>query len=124
MPVGCNARLRALLTAYAGQPLPAASEPLSPRPTPRVSNPDEPASRSPASYLWAALLARIYACFLLVCPNCGHAMELTAFVTEPPRVAPARGPPDESLAFDQSPRHDPSVPEPAPEYEFDQRLTW
>ena len=44
--------------------------------------------------------------------------------TEPPRVAPARGPPDESLAFDQSPRHDPSVPEPAPEYEFDQRLTW
>ena len=61
MPVGCNARLRALLTAYAGQPLPAASEPLSPRPTPRVSNPDEPASRSPASYLWAALLARISA---------------------------------------------------------------
>ena len=49
VPVGCNARLRALLTAYAGQPLPAASEPLSPRPTPRVSNPDEPASRSPAS---------------------------------------------------------------------------
>ena len=45
----CLKALRALLTAYAGQPLPAASEPLSPRPTPRVSNPDEPASRSPAS---------------------------------------------------------------------------
>ena len=81
-----------------------------------------------------------YDCFPLVCPNFGRDMELITFVTEPgsikpilehlglptepPRVAPARGPPDQSLDFDQSPRYDPSVPESAPEYEFDQRGTW
>ncbi len=44
--------------------------------------------------------------------------------TEPPRVAPARGPPEQSFDFDQRPRHDPSAPEPMPEYEFDQRVNW
>ena len=56
-----NARLRALVTAYAGQPLPNALEPETPHPTQRASSADEPARRSPASYLWAALLARISA---------------------------------------------------------------
>ncbi len=44
--------------------------------------------------------------------------------TEPPRVAPARGPPEQSFDFDQRPRHDPSAPEPMPEYELDQRVSW
>jgi hypothetical protein len=67
-------------------------------------------------------------------------MELIAFVTEPssvkailghlglpieaPRVAPARGPPDDSPGLDQSSHVDPSTPDPVPEYEFDQRLSW
>ena len=57
-----NARLRALVTAHAGRPLPGALEPPSPRPAPRPSTTaDEPTRRSPASYLWVALLARISA---------------------------------------------------------------
>ncbi len=67
-------------------------------------------------------------------------MELIAFVTEPssvkailghlglpieaPRVAPARGPPDDSTGLDQSSHVDPSTPDPAPEYEFGQRVSW
>ena len=44
--------------------------------------------------------------------------------TEPPRVAPARRPPEQSFDFDQRPRHDLSTPEPMPEYELDQRVSW
>ncbi len=60
--------------------------------------------------------------------------------TEPPRVAPARAPPEQSFDFDQRPRHDPSAPEPMPdesrdgrgrakqdaraEYELEQRVSW
>jgi hypothetical protein len=123
-----NARLRAL-------------EPPGPRPGHRPSTiADEPTTRSPASYLWAALLARIYDCFPLVCPKCGRAMELIAFVTEPasvkpileylglptepPRVAPARGPPHTDDNMDQRPLFDTTAPEPDPGFEFDQRVSW
>ncbi len=33
-------------------------------------------SRSPASYLWAALIARIYEVFRLICPHCGGTMRI------------------------------------------------
>ncbi len=65
--------------------------------------------RSPARYLWAMLLARIYEAAPLACPRCGADMRIIAFVTDgvsvrrilthigeptdPPRIAPARGPP-------------------------------
>ena len=49
------------MTAYAGQPLPSALEPETPHPAHRASSADEALARSPASYLWAALLARIIA---------------------------------------------------------------
>ena len=42
----------------------------------------------------------------------------------PPRVAPARGPPESAARFDQSPAFDPSAAEPAPAFEFDQTLSW
>ncbi len=83
MPVGCNARLRALVTAYAGQPLPSALEPETPHPAHRASSADTAPPRPPGSYLWAALLARIYECFPLLCPRCGNEMRLIAFITEP-----------------------------------------
>ena len=84
-----NVWLRALVTAYAGQPLPGALEPPGPRPAHRPSTTaDEPTRRSPASYLWAALLARIYDCFPLVCPKCGNNMALVAFIIEPAAVKP------------------------------------
>ena len=65
--------------------------------------------RSPAHYLWAVLIARTYEVFPLLCPLSGGQMRLIAFVTEgtqigkildhigvdsePPHIAPARGPP-------------------------------
>jgi hypothetical protein len=60
-------------------------------------------------YLWAMLLARIYEAFPLSCPICQAQMRIIAFINEagdvrkilehigessqPPRIAPARGPP-------------------------------
>jgi hypothetical protein len=74
-------------------------------PTPEPATP----KRSPAHYLWAVLIARIYEVFPLLCPMCGGQMRLIAFITEgmqirrildhigvdsqPPHIAPARGPP-------------------------------
>ena len=68
-----------------------------------------PLKRSPAHYLWAVLIARIYEVFPLLCPMCGGQMRLIAFITEgaqirkilehigearePPHISPARGPP-------------------------------
>ena len=68
-----------------------------------------PPKRSPAHYLWAVLIARIYEVFPLLCPKCGGQMRLIAFIThsadirqilehigvdsEPPHISPARGPP-------------------------------
>jgi len=37
---------------------------------------------SPAHYLWAVLIARIYEVFPLLCPQCGGQMRLIAFITE------------------------------------------
>jgi len=102
---------------------------------------------------WAQLLARIYEVFPLRCPECGATMRILAFLTDPgptgailrhldlphtpPRLAPARGPPQPALDldvdpvipdhdpvptddFDQTPAFDPADPEPAPELDFDQ----
>jgi hypothetical protein len=38
--------------------------------------------RSPARYLWAMLLARLFESLPLVCPNCGADMRIIAFVTD------------------------------------------
>jgi hypothetical protein len=80
-----------------GNALPPAPEPAA---SPR---------RSPAHYLWAVLIARIYEVFPLLCPICGGQMRLIGLIThsadirqilehigvdsEPPRIAPARGQP-------------------------------
>ena len=65
--------------------------------------------------MWALLLARIYGAFPLLCPHCGGAMRIIAFITatvaireilghlgEPtsaPRLAKARGPPLNSIRW-------------------------
>ena len=75
------------------------------QPEPQV----KPTPRPPAHYLWAALIARIYEVFALICPHCGGAMRIIAFITfsadihkildhigvhsQAPRITPARGPP-------------------------------
>ena len=64
--------------------------------------------KRPAHYLWAVLIARIYEVFPLVCAICGAQVRIIAFIThsagmrqilnhisvesEPPPIAPARGP--------------------------------
>jgi hypothetical protein len=70
--------------------------------------------RRASHYLWAMLLARIYEAFPLNCPICQAQMQIIAFINEtgdvrkilehigessqPPRIAPARGPPLWELA--------------------------
>ena len=104
---------------------------------------DEPAHRKAARYAWALLLARIYEVLPLICPRCGGAMRIIAFITEgpvirkildhlgeptsAPTLAPARGPPLWEMLADRNDREaqaiDPQA-QPAPDYEFDQRVAW
>ena len=93
------------------------------------------------------LIARIYAAFPLTCPQCGTQMDIVAFITQaspvqqilnhigepaqPPRIAPARGPPqweeddsgavfldEERFAGDPLAQPEPE-PEPEPDFEYD-----
>jgi hypothetical protein len=75
---------------------------------------------------WALLLARIYDVLPLVCPRCGQAMKILAFVTEsasvrrilehageavrPPPLAPSRAPPQGELAWGQADDFDQRTP--------------
>jgi hypothetical protein len=85
------------------------------------------------------LLARIYAVFPLRCSLCGAEMRIIAFITDPstvrdilahlgepitpPAVAPTRGPPLWQMPPAAQREIDPQA-QPAPKYEFDQRVTW
>jgi len=109
-------------------------------------DPPQAIGRSPARYLWAMVLARIYEAFPLTCPKCGAEMRIIAFMTEaldvrtilehigepatPPRIASARGPPEwyadsaeAAIDAEACPPGD-SLAQPEPEYEFDQRVSW
>jgi hypothetical protein len=100
-----------------------------------------PPKRSPARYLWAVLIARIYEVFPLLCPKCGGQMRLIAFVTEgtqirrildhigvdsePPHISPARGPPlweDCDAQTDDGAQIEPAdwdlAAQPSPDYEI------
>ncbi len=100
---------------------------------------EEPIYRHAARYAWALLLARIYELFPLLCPKCGGEIRIIAFLTEasavreilshlgeptsPPPIAPARGPPLWEMADAEQGEFDPQA-QPAPDYEFDQRIAW
>ncbi len=108
-------------------------------PAPNAQPATEPAYRRAARCTWALLLARIYEVFPLVCPICGGAMRIIAFITDgptvreilvhlgeltaPPRIAPARGPPLWEAADAGTGDFDPHA-QPAPAYAFDQRIAW
>ena len=115
--------------------------PAPPAAPPSLTTPGEPRRASPAAYLWAVLLARIYAVLPLICPVCGTQMRLIAAVTErepvqrilrhigepalPPPISPARSPPRwDTVDWDQTPADDPENGEPVPEFEFDQTVSW
>ena len=74
-----NSPLRTAVTTLA---LAATTSPPAPNPQPAA----EPAHRRAARYAWALLLARIYEVFPLVCPHCGGAMRIIAFITAAPTV--------------------------------------
>jgi hypothetical protein len=90
------------------------------------------------------LLARIYEALPLSCTICHSQMRIIAFIndagtvkkildhigesTQPPRIAPARGPPLwEAAAAAEQAENDPqwdSSAQSAPEIKFDQRIAW
>jgi hypothetical protein len=138
-----NAPLRAAVTALAPQAI--AAQRLPPVET-SGEEPTETPHRSPARYLWATLLARIYEAFPLTCLQCGTKMRIVAFITEaapvqrilehigepaiPPRIAPARGPPqweenDCGIVFlDEERIAGDSLAQPEPDFQYDQRISW
>lgn len=146
-----NAPLRAVVTALAANdeaPLPTAITEVPPTsasgttvPNTTVEVLDEPAHRKAVRYVWALLLARIYEVLPLICPKCGGEMRIIAFINEPPVIheilghlgeptaapslAPARGPPlwELSAAGQPGQEIDPQA-QPAPDFEFDQRVAW
>jgi hypothetical protein len=137
-----NSPLRPAVTAYAGRPLDVALPSVLPQEdTPVSEEMAETRRHRPARYLWAALIARIYQVLPLLCPECGGEMRLIAFVTEPapvrrillylgepatsPPISPARSPPEMACFYwDPSAVRDPERGEPAPEFEFDQTISW
>jgi len=140
-----NSPLRPAVTALAPEavaPVPA----FSPAVKAAAEDPPKTNWRSPARYLWVMLLARIYEAFPLTCPQCGAEMRIIAFITEavdvrailesigepatPPRIAQARGPPqwyedatDNAIDAEACSAGDPYT-QPAPAYEYDQRVSW
>ncbi len=121
-----NAPLRPLVTARAQEDNARAAHvprsdpalpPRSPAPSPRPESPPPQPPNSTPSQLskWAALLARIYEVFPLICPSCQTPLTFIAFLTEPepitrilahigeptspPLLHPARGPPQTELAM-------------------------
>ena len=128
-----NAPLRKAVTAQAGKAVAA-----TPAPAPKNSDEMEPLQNHSARYLWAALLARVYEVLPLICPHCGAEMRMIAAITDrptierilthigqpprPPRITPARGPPEWEWDIDQGPLAE--VVEAIPDYQFDQRISW
>ena len=113
------------------------------QPEPQV----KPKPRPLSHYLWAALIARIYEVFPLICPMCGGQMRIIAFITfsvdihkildqigldtRAPRITPARGPPlwddcgaqAQGEGVDAEPDWD-VTSQSVPGYPDDQRTTW
>jgi hypothetical protein len=131
-----NAPLRAAVTALA----PAASDyNVAAEEKKTEENAVEEVWRSPARYLWAMLLARLYESTPLVCPICQADMRIIAFVTDgdsvrhilehlgesadPPRISPARGPPAWEGESDSMSLYDP-VAQLEPDFQYDQTQGW
>ena len=147
-----NSPLRAAVTALAAPaqvlPLPASPAPCGTGEGVPIQPEPAPPKRTPAHYLWAVLIARIYEVFPLLCPMCGGQMRLIAFITEgvqirkildhigvdsePPHISPARGPPlwdDCSDAqMDDGAQIEPAdwdlAAQATPDFEVDQRINW
>jgi hypothetical protein len=142
-----NAPLRLAATAYGRDADPDLIHPPLTHPPPGAAVPPPsppaaaaPSSPSPAHYLWAMLLARLFESLPLVCPNGGADMRIIAFVTEtapvrrilkhagepvePPRISPARGPPAwDDPPVDLGPDWE-ALAQASPKYVFNQEVQW
>lgn len=122
-----------------GDPGPVEPKPVAPDNAPEVIA--EPAHRKAARYIWALLPARIYEVLPVVCSKCGGDMRIIAFINEGPVIrqilghlgepisapilTPARGPPLWELPVTGQPEREADLQaQPAPAYEFDQRVAW
>lgn len=136
-----NSPMRCAATAQA-EPASTGERALGVQPQGNAVSPKQ----SKAHCLWAVLIARIYEVFPLLCLQCGGQMRLIAFVaegtqirkilnhigveSEPPHIAPARGPPlweDCDAQVDDGVQCDPHwdlAAQPAPDYEVDQLISW
>ena len=90
-------------------------------------------------YAWQLLLARSHDVFPLLCPKCGGETRIIAFINEamavreilaylgepisPSPMALARGPPLREMPDAAPTECDPQA-QPAPDYEFDERIAW
>lgn len=82
-----RSRLRPLLPKPPARiVVPLLPTPASPNPTPTAASGDGSASSRPHRMSWAALLKRVLDIDALVCPGCGAAMVVLAFLTDPPVV--------------------------------------
>jgi hypothetical protein len=133
-----NATLRAAVTALAREASNNAQEQTG-QEKEATEDAVEALWRSPARYLWAMLLARIYESAPLACPHCGADMRIIAFVTDgvsvgrilehigepanPPRIAPARDPPTREAEAEALQLADP-IAQPEPDFQFDQTVSW
>ena len=122
-----NAPLRSLVTERARRDNALAAQTFSPHPTlperppapppqPEEADLQTPDTTPSRPSRWAALLARIYEVFPLVCPSCQTPLTFIAFLTDPepiaqilvhfgeptspPLIHPARGPPQTNLAME------------------------
>jgi hypothetical protein len=121
-----NAPLRPLVTEQAREdnvlateapepPLPLPTPPAAPAVQPEGAEAHTPDTAPSRPSRWAALLARIYEVFPLICPTCQEPLTFIAFLTEPepitqilahigeptspPLLHPARGPPQTELTM-------------------------
>ncbi len=148
-----NARLRTHVVALGREGAAETPEAGGVEAAPTHQDSDDSFTGAAARSRWAQLLARIYEVFPLRCPECGSDMRILAFLTDPeptgailrhlelpaapPRLSPARGPPQPAFDlhadpvtpvqapaptddFDQTPAFDPAEPEPVPELDYDQ----
>jgi len=147
-----NARLRSRVTALGREVGVETTQARGVEAAPADQDSADRLTGAAARSRWAQLLAHIYEVFPLRCPECGSDMRILAFLTDPapvsailrhlklphtpPRLSPARGPPQAALEFDadpvaranslpaddfdQTPTFDPTEPEPAPELDLDQ----
>jgi len=133
-----NSPMRAAVTAMAPMPV------IVPPEVAATRSEETPPRRAASHYLWAMLLARIYETLPLVCPVCQSPMRIIAFITEagtvrkildhvgesaqPPRIAPARGPPlwEAAMASERAGNDSQwdSAAQPEPVFEFDQQVVW